>query len=226
MDIYFSRIFYTHNKTTFSKHADYNLILEPAANSIQWVLYQEIYNDNLQPKWSAPILGSAHQINICMGEFLLTYTPIKDEQLQGPAVMRYLDRGGGGASIILSLHPTLSDCQMENLSQMERSSKNEHSTGLFKVWCWSHIQIFHWSVSAVVVESDVETRAGSVLPMQDMLVSQLSTLSFSLSLPLSLILFLSLFCPWVLPMLDSFEILNLMANVSKAQVVKGSHFFN
>ena len=130
--------FYTQNKTTSSKHANYNLILEPAANSIQWVLYQEIYNDNLQPKWSAPILGSAHQINICMGEFLLTYTPIKDEQLQGPAVMRYLDRGGGGASIILSLHPTLSDCQMEILSQMERSSKNKCSTGLFKVWFWSH----------------------------------------------------------------------------------------
>ena len=103
---------------------------------------------NLQPKWPAPILGSAHQRNICMGEFLLTYTPIKDEQLQGPAVMRYLDRGGGvgvggGASIIPSLHPTLSDCQMENLSQMERSSKNECSIGLFKAWCWSHIQIFH-----------------------------------------------------------------------------------
>ena len=106
-----------HTKTIFGElvqcinSAGYNLILEPSAHSIQWVSYQEICNDNLQPKWSAPILGSGHQKNICMGEFLLTYTPIKDEPLQGPAVMRYLDRGGGGggggASIIPSLHLTV-----------------------------------------------------------------------------------------------------------------------
>ena len=37
------------------------------------------------------------------------------------------------------------------------------------------------------MELDVETRAGSVLPMQDMLVSQLSTLSFHLSFSLSFV---------------------------------------
>ena len=66
-----------------------------------------------------------------MGDFLLAYTPIKDEQLQGPAVMRYSGRGGGGAS----LHLTWLGFQRGNFSRMERSSNDKFSAGQ-TVLCW------------------------------------------------------------------------------------------
>ena len=73
-----------------------------------------------------------------MGDFLLAYTPIKDEQLQGPAVMRYSGRGGRGAS----LHLTWLGFQRGNFSRMERSSNDKFSAGQ-TVSCWLLTNVGH-----------------------------------------------------------------------------------
>ena len=61
---------------------------------------------------------------------------IKDEQLQGPAVMRYLARERGREGGLVHHLGTVLRSQMEKISQMERSSINEISTGLL-FWFWS-----------------------------------------------------------------------------------------
>ena len=72
--------------------------------------------------------------------------------------------------------------QMEKISQMERSSNNEISTGLL-FWFWSDFTMSRSIIDDIgsaggVMKSDVgATRSGSVLPMQDMLVSNQSSSS-------------------------------------------------
>ena len=66
--------------------------------------------------------------------------------------------------------------QMEKISQMERSSNNEISTGLL-FWVWSDFTMTLVSAGGVMKSDVGATRSGSVLPMQDMLVSNQSSSS-------------------------------------------------